>query len=246
MNANMSQPVLLNFERHGRLRLSDSKDFTSHKAETFVPVVFQEFYVLATEFPLVFVRNKQTGDFVPGAMMGLSEGVNLYCQTSEWQPIFIPNTFILAPLSVSQLDPNSDKADISIDEQSPLLSETVGEPLYQIDGLATDYLKKRIDHVVKVTKQSVQAVELCRYLAEKRLFITQPLTLQHTQNSPKYAVEGVFMIDEEALESLNNEEFQELRERGLLPLIYSHLTSLQQIGRLTRLQHDADLVKATS
>jgi len=240
----MSKPVLLNFEKHGTLRLSDSKDFTSHKAKNFVPVVFQEFYALATEFPLVFVRNKQTGDFVPGAMMGLNKGVNLYCQTSEWQPVFIPSTFMLAPLSVSRLEPSSDKADISIDEQSPLLSETVGELLYQSDGLATDYLKKRIDHAVKVTRQSIQAVELCRYLAEKRLLVSQSLKLQHTQNSPRYAVEGVFMIDEKALESLSNEEFQELRERGLLPLIYSHLTSLQQIGRLTRLQHEADLAEA--
>ena len=242
----MSQPVPLNFEKHGKLRLSEPKDFTSHKAETFVPVVFQEFYGLATEFPLVFVRNKQTGDFVPGAMMGLNKGVNLYCQTPKWQPVFIPNSFTLTPLSVSRLEPNSDEADIAIDEQSPLLSETLGEALYQSDGTATDYLKRRIEHVVRVTQQSVQAVALCRYLAEKRLLTSQSLKLQHTENSPKYEVDGVFMIDEEALENLSNEEFQKLRERGLLPPIYAHLTSLQQIGRLTYLQHAADLAQAAS
>lgn len=239
----MSKPVLLNFEQHGKLRLSEPKDFSSHKTENFVPVVFQEFYGLATEFPLVFIRNKQNGDFIPGAMMGLKNGINLYCQTPEWRPVFIPSSFTIAPLSVSRLDPDSDEADIAIDEQSPLLSETVGEPLYQSDGLATDYLKMRIEHVVKVTHQSVQAVALCRYLAEKRLLTSQSLKLQHTENSPKYEVEGMFMIDEEALENLSNEEFQKLRERGLLPPIYAHLTSLQQIGRLTYLQHAADLAK---
>ncbi|PCI76972.1 MAG: multidrug transporter [SAR86 cluster bacterium] len=240
----MSKPVLLDFEKHGKLRLSEPKDFTSHKTENFVPVVFQEFYELATEFPLVFIRNKKTGDFVPGAMMGLNQGVNLYCQIPEWQPVFIPATFTVTPLSVSKLDPDSNEADITIDEQSPLLSETVGEPLYQSDGLATDYLKKRIDHVVRVTQQSVQTIALCRYLAEKRLLTSRPLRLQHTESSPKYEVEGVYMIDENALEELSNGEFQELRERGLLPLIYSHLTSLQQIGRLTHLQYAADLEKA--
>ena len=242
----MSEPVLLNFEKHGKLCLSEPKDFTSHKAENFVPVVFQEFYELATEFPLVFIRNKKTGDFVPGAMMGLNKGVNLYCQALEWQPVFIPASFTLAPLSVSRLDPDSNEADIAIDEQSPLLSETVGEPLYRSDGLPTDYLNKRIDHVVRVTQQSVQAIALCRYLAEKRLLTSRPLKLQHTESSPKYEVEGMYMIDEDALEKLSNDEFQELRERGLLPLIYSHLTSLQQLGRLTHLQHAADLAKATS
>tara|TARA_R110002073_G_scaffold75427_3_gene184002 strand:- start:625 stop:1353 length:729 start_codon:yes stop_codon:yes gene_type:complete len=239
----MSQPVLLNFEQHGALRLSDATDFTSHRTENFVPVVFQEFYGLATEFPLVFVRNSKTADFVPGAMMGLKKGVNLYCQTSEWQPTFIPSGFTISPLSVRRLEANSDKADIAIDEQSPLLSETVGEPLYDSAGLATDYLKRRIDHVVRVTQQSIQAVSLCRFLAEKKLFTSRALQLQHTQNSPKYEVDGVFVIDEEALEKLNNEEFQELRTRGLLPLIYSHLASLHQIGRLTRLQYEADLAE---
>jgi len=241
----MSQPVLLNFEKHGALRLREPKDFTSHKAENFVPVVFQEFYSLATEFPLMFVRNKNTGDFVPGAMMGLKKGVNLYCQTSEWQPNFVPTSFTLTPLSVSRLDPHSNEADIAIDEQSPLLSETEGELLYQSDGEATDYLKSRIDHVVRVTQQSMQAVSLCRYLAEKRLFTTRTLHLQHSEKSPKYEVEGVFAIDEEALEKLNDEEFQELRKRGLLPIIYSHLTSLQQIIRLSRLQHQADITQTT-
>lgn len=242
----MSKPVLLNFEKHGNLRLSEPKDFTSHKAENFVPVVFQEFYGLATEFPLVFVRNSKTGDFVPGAMMGLNKGVNLYCQTRDWQPAFVPTSFTLTPLSVSRLDPQSDDADIVIDEQSPLLSEIVGEPLFQTDGQATDYLKNRINHVVKVTQQSLQTVALCRNLAEKRLLTSHLLKLQHTENSPKYEVEGVFVIDEEVLEKLSIEEFQELRERGLLPLIYSHLTSLHQIGRLTRLQHSTDLAKATT
>jgi hypothetical protein len=117
--------------------------------------------------------------------------------------------------------------------------------LYRSDGLPTDYLNKRIDHVVRVTQQSVQSIALCRYLAEKRLLTSRPLKLQHTENSPKYEVEGMYMIDENALEKLSNDEFQELRERGLLPLIYSHLTSLQQLGRLTHLQHAADLAKAT-
>ena len=242
----MSQPVLLNFEKHGNLRLREPREFTKHKAENFVPIVFQEFYSLATEFPLMFVRNKKTGDFVPGAMMGLKKGMNLYCQTSEWQPNFVPNSFTLTPLSVSRLDPQNNEADVAIDEQSSLLSESEGEPLYQSDGQATNYLKIRMDHAIRVTQQSVQAVSLCRYLAEKNLFTTRTLKLQQTESSPKYEVEGVFVIDEEALENLSDEEFQELRQQGLLPPIYAHLTSLQQIGRLTRLQHQTDLTQASS
>ena len=69
---------------------------------------------------------------------------------------------------------------------------------------------------------------------------------QYSEQSPRYEIDGLFTIDEEALEKLSNEEFQELRQRGLLPIIYSHLTSLQQIGRLSRLQAQADQAAAAS
>ena len=73
----------LSFEKHGKLRLVEQTDFSDHREENLVPVVFQEFSALATEFPLVFVRNKKTGDFMPSALMGLDKGVNLYCQATR-------------------------------------------------------------------------------------------------------------------------------------------------------------------
>ena len=237
----MTDPVLLDFHKHGKLRLIEQKDFSKHKAENFVPVVFQEFAALATEFPLVFVRNSRTGDFVPSAMMGLNKGVNLFCQTSEWSPAFIPTSFTIAPLSVSRLGSNASEADIAIYEESSLLSEVEGEAIFSDDGQTTEYFKKRRDNLVKITEQSMQAIEVCRYLAEKRLLATRALKLQYTDSSPTYEVDGVFTVDEEALEKLSNEEFLELRKRGFLPLIYSHLISLQQMHKISRLQYQADL-----
>jgi hypothetical protein len=242
----MSEPVLLSFEKHGKLRLGEEKDFTQFKSQHLVPVVFQEFYALATQFPLIFVRNSNTGDFVPAALMGLSKGKNLFCQQPQWQAAFVPTSFTLAPLSVHRLQPDSNEAVIAIDEKSNLLSESVGEPLFQADGDYTAYLQKRIDHVVNVTRQSLQALALCRFLAEKKLFRSRTLNFQYSDTSPKYELEGVFVIDEEALEKLGDEEFLELRRRGLLPLIYSHLTSLHQLSRLLRLQHQSDRQAASA
>ena len=242
----MAEPVLLNFEKHGSLRLVECKDFTQFKSQHLVPVVFQEFYPLATQFPLVFVRNSNSGDFVPAALMGLSKGKNLFCQQPEWQSAFIPTGFTLAPLTVHRLNPDSDEAVIAIDEDSDLLSETIGEPMFQENGEYTESMQKRVDHVVTVTKQSLQAMALCRYLAEKNLFRSRPLTFQYNDSSPRYELEGVFTIDEEVIEKLADEEFLELRRRGLMPLIYSHLTSLHHFSRLLRLQYQADQEQAAT
>lgn len=236
----MTEPTLLNFERHGHLCIADSTDFGQFESQHLVPVVFQEFYFLATQFPLVFVRNSGSGDFVPTALMGLSKGKNLFCQQSQWQLDFIPTSFTLAPLSVHRLDPGSDEAVIAIDEESNLLSESAGEPMFQTNGEYTESLQKRIDHVVTVTKQSLQAMALCRYLAEKKLFRSRPLAFQYNDSAPRYELEGVFTIDEEAIDKLGDEGYLEIRRRGLMPLIYSHLTSLHHFTRLLRLQYEAD------
>jgi len=236
----MAEPVLLNFEKHSNLRLSETRDFTQFKSQHLVPVVFHEFYMLATEFPLVFVRNSESGGFVPVAMMGLSKGTNLYCQTPVWSSAFIPTSFSLSPLSVHRLEPGSDEAVIALDEESSLLSESVGEPMFEAGGEYTKYLQARIDHVVNITKQSLQTMALCKYLVEKNLFKSGRLSLQFSDKSPRYEVEGVYTIDEEALNKLSDEEYLELRTRGLLPLMYSHLTSLHKFPGLLRLQDQFD------
>jgi hypothetical protein len=236
----MSEPALLSPEKHGKLRVAELTDFTCFKSQHLVPVVFQEFYGLATEFPLVFVRNSTTADLVPVALMGLSKGKNLYCQTPQWTASFVPTSFTLAPFSIHRTKEGSDEAVIVIDEGSPLVSESQGEALYSDTGEQSDFLKKRIEHVVTITRQSLQAIEVCKLLADMKLLKSRPIKLQLGPNTPAYELDGVFMVDEEALEKLDDAQFNTLRKRGILPLIYSHLTSLQILTRLTRLQLESD------
>lgn len=236
----MSEPTALSFEKHGKLRVSNSTDFTRHKSQYLVPVVLHEFSILATDFPLVFVRNKGTGDFVPAALMGLREGVNLFCQSTEWPATFIPSTFMLTPFSAHRVQSDTDEAIIAIDEESDLVSTSVGEPLFDSDGKFTPYLQTRIDQVIEVTTHSLQSLNLCKYLAELHLFKTGTLSLQYNANAPKYELEGVYTIDEKAIQKLSDAEYLELRRRGLIPMVYSHLTSLHQLTRIIRLQHKLD------
>lgn len=235
----MSEPAALNFEKHGKLCLSNCKDFTQHKSQYLVPVVLHEFSTLATDFPLVFVRNKDTGDFVPTALMGLRKGVNLFCQTPEWPATFIPSTFMLTPFSAHRVS-DTDEAVIAIDEKSDLFSTSVGEPLFHADGKFTPYLQRRIDQVIEVTAHSLQSLNMCKYIAELNLLKTGTLSLQYNASAPKYELEGVYTIDEEAMQKLEDAEYLELRRRGLIPMIYSHLTSLHQLTRIIRLQHKLD------
>ncbi len=236
----MGQPVPLTKEKHGNLKVLDSTDFTRYKNQHLIPIVVQDFYTLSAEFPLVFVKN-ETDDFVAVAVMGFKEGVNLYCQTGEWSAHVIPAGFGNAPFSVAILDESGEKLAVCVDEDSPLLSEERGEPLFDEQGEQTEYLKMRMDSVVRVAEQTRQSQSFCRYLASKNLLAPRQLNIQRDQQGKKYVIDGIYTVDEDVLQELPIEEFDKMRKNGLLGLIFAHLTSLNQIKRLSQKQFKADI-----
>ena len=64
--------------------------------------------------------------------------------------------------------------------------------------------------------------------------------MQHHADATPYTIDGVYTIDEQALNQLPAEEFNEIRQQGLLPIIYGHLMSLGQMSRLSQMQYKAD------
>lgn len=236
----MTVPEALDYEKHGKLRLQEPADFTAFADQHLIPVVAQEFYGLACDFPLIFVKNSETGDFVPAALMGLKQGVNLFCRNVPWQSSFVPSHFHTGPLLVTHLEPDSDDAKIGLNRGNPRFSESEGEPLFLPTGEHSDFLKNKIEQIVLITRQTLQTRAICKLLASKRLFMSRSLKLQATADSPRYELDGVYMVDEERLAKLDDTEFLELRRHGLLPMLYAHLTSLQQLGTLARKQQEAD------
>jgi len=240
----MTSIASLNYKRHGKFRLRSALEFHQFKSQHLVPVVVQEFHFLANEFPLIFVRHSESGEFVPVAMMGLNRGQNLYCQSVEWRPHVVPMAFAIAPISVTLTRVDTGEADVYIDEDSHLLSESAGELLFDDNGERTSYLERRIDQAVKLAQQTLHTRAVCKFLADRKLLEARPLTLQHTTYSPRYEIEGLFTINQEVIDEFDDDQFLELRRHGLLPMIYSHLTSLQQIGRLSQLQFEVDRATA--
>jgi hypothetical protein len=172
--------------------------------------------------------------------MGLREGMNLYCQTEQWQAQVIPVSFNNLPFGIARVDPEGEQFAVMIDEDSSLLSEDKGERLFKEDGQRTEYFDRRVEAIVNVAQQTLNTQAICKHLAEKELFMTQQLQLRHRPDVPSYNIDGIYTVNEEALNALSDEDYLELRKRGLLGMIYAHLSSLQQFRRISKLQYEAD------
>jgi len=242
----MALPVPLQNDKHSNLKLTESGDYTRYKDMHLIPIIAQDFFTLGAEFPVVFVKDSGGEQFVPVAIMGLREGHNLYCQTEEWKGQVVPVRFNNAPFSIMRVDDKSDQLVVLVDEESPMLSETEGTPLFKEDGEKTEYLEQRIENIVKTAQQTVQVEGICKIFKEKDLLATQQLKLQHRQDLPAYNIDGVYTIDEKKLNALSDEDYLDLRKQGMIPLIYAHLSSLQQLRRISEMQYSADKAGETA
>ena len=242
----MASPVALQNDKHRNLKITESGDYARYKDQHLIPIISQDFFTLCAEFPVVFVKDSNGEQFVSVAIMGLREGQNLYCQTEEWKAHVVPVRFNNAPFSMVRVDAESDQLAVLVDEDSPMLSETEGTPLFKEDGTKSEYLEQKIERLLKTAEQTVQTEGICKIFKEKDLLATQQLQMQHRQDSPAYNIAGIYTIDEEKLNALSDEDYLDLRKQGMIPLIYAHLSSLQQLRRISEMQYNADKTAETS
>jgi len=229
----MSKIVPLNLEKQGKYHIIDSDDYSRFANQQLIPVVAQEFSAIASEFPIVFVKNSETGQFISVAIMGLQSGINLYCQSKQWPAAVTPLGFSNAPLSLVKSTSNTEQLMVCLDEESECCSQESGQALFNAKGEQTPYLEKRIKALLDMADFTRQTQGICQLLAEKQLLTSRQLSVNLGTDKEPCQIDGIYLVDEAKLNKLSSEEFAELRSKGLLPIIYAHLNSLHQIGRLT-------------
>lgn len=240
MAVKMSNVTPLHNEAHKSLKVIESQDFSRFKDQHLIPLVVQDFGTVATEFPIVFVKNNDSGQFVPVALMGLREGVNIYCQEKTWKHSVLPRGFKNAPFSLARKADAENELIVCIDIDSELVSETDGNALFDDAGEQTDYLKARSEAVGKVAEFNQQTQTITQHLASLDLIASRQLTVNLEKEGQPLNINGLYLIDEKVLNELPADKFEDLRSKGLLTLIYAQINSIHQVGRLTAKQNAFD------
>jgi hypothetical protein len=232
--------IPLNNKKHANIKIKKNNDVSRFKKQQLIPVTLQDIIPLSGEFPIVFVKNEETGQFSCVAMMAIRPNLNLYCQEVKWSHHVLPLGFNNSPFSLVKKSEQSDEAIVCIDESSPLVNPDVGDLLFDEEGNQTEYLKKRSEALLQIAQFTQQTSNVIQLFAQKKLLVSKKLNIQLIQESEPVELSGLYLIDEKVLNALPKEDFEELRVKGLLPIIYAHLASLHQITRLTIKQNSFD------
>jgi len=223
--------VPLNSTQHREFKIKDSRTFDHVKSEQLVPVVMHEFGRVAADLPVVFVKDGENGKFLPVALMGLQPQENVFCDGAEWAFGYVPMAMRRYPFSLQFDGEDKTKVVMCIDENSAQLSKAEGNALFDDKGEQSDFLKARAENVIRFVEQAQVTGKAIELLVEKDLLESRQLNVQ-LENGKNYSLNGVYVVNEKKFAELKDEDFAELRKRGLLPVIYAHLLSLQQVQKI--------------
>ena len=195
-----------------------------------LPVTVAELTKLVPVMPLGFV--KAEGGFQLVAITSLQPGINCFvAPDGSWIGDYIPAAIRAYPFQLVKPQ-DRDEPVLCFDMDSGLLGEAgLGEAFFEGDG-PSPAIKDALTLLSDMERSRAQARPTIEALEAAELI--QPWALKLQQGEQTVAVEGLFRIDETALNTLPDEAYLTLRKPGALPLVYGQLFSMNQLGMLSK------------
>ncbi|MDM7859225.1 SapC family protein [Alteromonas sp. ASW11-36] len=185
----------------------------------------------ATCFPVFISRNSINGRLSISALTNLVAGHNLYVSNGHWDPVFRPIGLQTLPLYLMQRPEDPNQFTVGFDSSSECFATSGGEPLFTEDGKATSLLMEKSKlleselNMVRQTHGFLQAME------KHNLLKSVDLQVKY-DNERVNVIQGLYTINEDQLQTMNTEQFEELRKAGYLMPIHALLMSLYQVNVL--------------
>jgi len=228
--------VPISKDRHMGKRIRALGDCRFAAGTHIASLTAHEFARAAGSTPIVFLEDRDNGRYLAVAMLGFEDGENLMVDSAsgQWEPgSYIPAIIRRYPFTLARSE-RENVFNILVDEDSGLLSDTEGEPLFTDEGELAEPMQKVQRYLGELHQMNEFTVAFCRCLGEHGLFA--PLQIRIPQGEGARDITGCLRIDEQKLNALPDEVFLELREKRYLAPIYAHMISLQGIERLIRLR----------
>jgi len=195
--------------------------------DSMCPLVVQELPQAQLSLPIGFARIKE--QYAPVALQGLKASSNaLVDSQGQWTGRYIPAAYRSYPFALANSD--DDQKILCFDQDSGLLSDNEGESFFDEKGDPSIAVQKIMEFLVQVAANRDVTQRICKLLDQHQLIQPWLITLKHDDGETP--IEGLYRIDEAALNALDKETFDDIRRAGSLPLIYCQLLSMQHLQAL--------------
>lgn len=186
-----------------------------------LPVVYSEIADVAREYPLLFLKDKP----LVYALTGIEQGINAYIGSDgRWLAAYVPARLRSYPFALTHIPDKPREYAISLDADAPQLMQADGHALFE-NGQPSPYLQQRMallkamQQAEPATRAMVKVIQEADILVERNIRITRP-------DGETSQLTGLLVVNENKLNQMSHEVFMQLRDKGVLPLIYAHLLSM--------------------
>ena len=229
--------VPLDSVRHRNLHVNVDQSYGHVSKQNMVPLLAFEFLQASTNFPIVFVKQQETGKFKSVALLGLIEEENLIFSDKKIHSNYIPVNVRRYPFAAAGKNAQESEMVLCIDENSALLNESEGVKIFEDDGQPSEATQEVSDFLADILAKDAATDIFIEFLLEHDLLQAAEVKFQLGQ-ADDLKINGLYKVDEEALNELSDEVVLTLYQRRYFAAIYSHLASLNQFNRLLQLKAD--------
>lgn len=230
----MHQYIPLTPDRHASLAWQRYESYQFAASEAVLPVVAAELGRAALCLPVAFVADA-AGVFQPVVVLGPQPGVNAFvAPDGRWLAPYVPAELRSHPFKVA-LTPDGHKV-VCVDEASGLIvpTETPGAELFfGADGKIAPTVRQVVDMLEGL--ESIRPATLAATAALAAQGLIQPWQIQLEIDGLVHGLQGLYKVDEAALNALPDEAYLTLRRAGAIALAYAQLLSMQHLATLQAL-----------
>lgn len=233
--------VRIDREKHKNIKVKRNPDVPQATKLHLSSVVAREFPQAATNFPVVFIKDSNSGRFLAVCLFGFEESENLFFENGKWAATYVPMNIGRYPFAIDVAE-NADKKAVvypCLDQSSSLVNEEEGNALFDAEGKETEYLQNMSKYLGDLFQSEMITQQFIRTVADMELVQAMDFGLE-LASGEKRSVTGIYTVNQEKMQGLEDDKLLQLHKKGYLGPIYSMLTSLGQVNRMVRLRNKTD------
>ncbi|MBZ9540439.1 SapC family protein [Modicisalibacter tunisiensis] len=192
-------------------------------------ILLAELGKLLPHYALGFIQ--QGEQYQPVALLGLNGQHNLYVHPDgRWLGNYVPASLRGYPFTLAHTEQQQQVLCIAEDH---LLENEQGEPLFDAQGQLDERVQQTLKFLQEFEKNRQLTQQAAKVLGDSGVIEPWPLQVERGEGQEPLKVQGLYRINETALNELSAEAFASLRSHGALALAYGQLFSMNQLSQLT-------------
>ena len=232
----MTNHQLLNHQTHSDCRIIADRSTQLGDGIMHAMVFSRELRSLQAHYPIFFCKDTDTGNFYPAALFGLEQGENLFLEDGGWSVGYVPmmverQPFLIGFQSEDGAVVGTRAPVVSIDMDSPRVSNEAGYRLFDDDDQPSEFLRQTVELLDAIHVGHKDNENLIAALMQHQLLESCSMEVGLADGSKRKLL-GYYTINENKLRELSSDALSTLHGSGHLEAIYMMIAALSNMASL--------------